>query len=125
MTRAISVVGPVVVAAALGGGCTQIQRGLGESCLKDQDCLSGVCSQLACVAAPPLLDGAVTVPTASAEAGGRDATVDAAVAEASLESSSPGDAAPAPSDALADSVDDPSGSEVEDDGPPGAQADSE
>jgi hypothetical protein len=34
-------------------------RGLGEDCLKDQDCLSGICSQLKCAAAPPLIDGGI------------------------------------------------------------------
>src|SRR4029077_9498254 len=38
------------------GGCTELPGALGASCLKNQDCQSGVCSALVCAAAPPLLD---------------------------------------------------------------------
>jgi len=49
--------------AALAGvlavaACTENRRTLGEDCLKNGDCLSGVCSALKCAATPPLLDGA-------------------------------------------------------------------
>jgi hypothetical protein len=48
----------------LAGGCSPSQRALGEDCLKDQDCLSGICLQLQCAAEAPLLDGAVSAPSA-------------------------------------------------------------
>ena len=45
--------------AAAAGSCSESRLSLGESCLRDEDCLSGVCAQQYCVAAPPLLDGMV------------------------------------------------------------------
>src|SRR5205809_613976 len=50
----------VAVIAALGvlfGACIDTRRSNGEDCLKDDDCLSGICSVLKCVGNPPLLDG--------------------------------------------------------------------
>jgi hypothetical protein len=44
----------------LASGCSPSQRALGEECLKDQDCLSGYCSQLQCAAQPPILDDAAS-----------------------------------------------------------------
>jgi hypothetical protein len=37
----------------------ETQRSLGEDCLKDEDCLSGICSQLVCAALPPTIDAAL------------------------------------------------------------------
>ena len=48
--------GPIGLAAGLAGACSQLRVPLGDDCLKDEDCLSGFCAQLHCVAAPPLLD---------------------------------------------------------------------
>jgi hypothetical protein len=53
------------------GGCTELPGALGASCLKDQDCQSGVCSALVCAAAPPLLDAEFLTGD-----GGADATLD-------------------------------------------------
>lgn len=39
--------------------CMETRRSLGDDCLKDSDCLSGVCSQLHCAAAPPTIDAQV------------------------------------------------------------------
>lgn len=74
LARALLLVSPLWAAAwaAAGGGCAETKRSLGDDCLKNEDCLSGICSQLRCGAAPPLLDGA---PTGEAQA---DATADAA-----------------------------------------------
>ena len=47
----------VLCAMGASAGCQLTSRALGEDCLKDQDCLSGICSQLKCAAAPPLLSG--------------------------------------------------------------------
>jgi hypothetical protein len=67
----------VVVALALGAGaasaCVQSQRALGEDCLKDQDCLSGICSELQCAAAPPVLDA--TAPAVAPDTGAPDTFV--------------------------------------------------
>jgi hypothetical protein len=63
---------PFVVAFVLG--CTETRRPLGEDCLKDQDCLSGVCSGLRCAAAPTLIEAGPT-PDAGNDAPG-DAPAD-------------------------------------------------
>jgi hypothetical protein len=86
-TRIIAAAFPPVVAMALASACVQTQRALGEDCLKDQDCLSGICSQLQCAAAPPLLQGTPQAPPAEA---GSDVGV-----EAGVDSASPGPDAPA------------------------------
>jgi hypothetical protein len=38
--------------------CGETRRPIGEECLRDDDCLSGVCSARSCVSAPPLKVGA-------------------------------------------------------------------
>jgi hypothetical protein len=69
-------------------GCTETERGLGEACLKGQDCTSGVCVAQLCSEAPPLLQGTPVIPidgsseasvvTDASDAGAvSDATVDA------------------------------------------------
>jgi hypothetical protein len=42
--------------AVLAAGCMETRRSLGDDCLKNDDCLSGVCSQLRCASAPPTID---------------------------------------------------------------------
>ena len=69
---------------ALGAACSETRRPLGEDCLKDDDCLSGLCSQLACAASPKLLDGAIgppavdAGPSMDASDGSMDAPIDTA-----------------------------------------------
>jgi hypothetical protein len=61
-----------VAACALAlPACVETRRTLGEDCLKNVDCLSGICSGLRCAAAPPILDGAPdnVVDAAPADAG--------------------------------------------------------
>ena len=60
--------GAIVLASVFLVGCTETRRPLGEDCLKDQDCLSGICSGLKCVAAPPTLEAGPPEPDASADA---------------------------------------------------------
>jgi hypothetical protein len=57
----------VVAVLASAVACTETERANGESCLKDQDCLSGICSQLRCAAQPMLLDGAPAAPADAAD----------------------------------------------------------
>jgi hypothetical protein len=87
VVRALAWILPVALAAGLASACADERRALGEGCLKDQDCLSGICSQLKCAASPPLLQGAPTstagpdaagVPEAGGPEAGPDATPDAA-----------------------------------------------
>jgi hypothetical protein len=43
--------------AVLGeGACLETRHSLGADCLKDGDCISGVCTQLRCAASPPTID---------------------------------------------------------------------
>ena len=46
--------------------CGETRRPIGDECLRDDDCLSGVCSARSCVSAPPLKVGA-TGPTPDEE----------------------------------------------------------
>lgn len=46
--------------------CGETRRPIGDECLRDDDCLSGVCSARSCVSAPPLKTGA-TGPTPDEE----------------------------------------------------------
>jgi hypothetical protein len=54
-TFAVAVVTVVGVIAA----CADSPRANGQACIRDQDCLSGVCVQDTCAAAPLLLDAEV------------------------------------------------------------------
>jgi hypothetical protein len=47
----------------------ETRRPVGEECLKDQDCLSGVCAQLVCAAAPVVTDAQPALEAAAADAG--------------------------------------------------------
>jgi hypothetical protein len=70
------------LAGALGQGCAEGRRANGQPCLKDQDCLSGICAQLACAAAPELLDAEVDATTdGNAGDDAADAAPDAGAAD--------------------------------------------
>lgn len=47
---------------ALGLACGETRRPIGEECLRDDDCLSGACSNRTCVSAPTLVTGAAGSP---------------------------------------------------------------
>lgn len=82
---------------AASGACVQVGDSLGQTCLTNEDCFSGYCSQQQCVSAPPLLD---------AEAKGdspADAVVESAPGDASPDSVAEA-AADAPRDGLSDAV---------------------
>src|SRR5215472_13336794 len=42
--------------AGLVVACVELKGSLGADCLKDEDCQSGVCTQLKCAALPPALE---------------------------------------------------------------------
>jgi hypothetical protein len=65
VAAALALVG---LAAALAAACAESRRSLGAQCLKSQDCLSGICSQFACAAAPPTIDAEENAEAASPEA---------------------------------------------------------
>ncbi len=62
----------VLVFALLGafvlaiGGCSETRKGLGETCLKDGDCVSNFCSATVCIAEPPVLTDANATDTSTA-----------------------------------------------------------
>jgi hypothetical protein len=69
-----------IAALVITLSCSETRRGPGEDCLKDDDCLSGICSQQHCAAAPPLLDGEPPVPAEGGPDSAGDAALDAPVA---------------------------------------------
>ncbi|HEX3772028.1 MAG TPA: hypothetical protein VHV30_14230 [Polyangiaceae bacterium] len=69
VARGIAWVAPVILGLALASACQELGGSIGDDCLKDQDCQSGVCSELHCAAQAPLLDAAYVPPG--------DATLDA------------------------------------------------
>lgn len=66
------VLAPALLALFAGSwgliGCPNNTRTLGEECVKSEDCQSGLCSSLVCVAPPPFL----TLPPASTADAGED-----------------------------------------------------
>ncbi len=56
--------GALVVIGFVGSllACGETRRGVGEECLKNDDCLSGFCTARTCVGAPILLGGATSPP---------------------------------------------------------------
>jgi hypothetical protein len=52
--RVLAFVVAGMAALSLAYACAQTQRSLGDECIKSVDCLSGICSQFVCTAAPPL-----------------------------------------------------------------------
>lgn len=57
-----------LVASALAVACAETKAPIGGACLKSEDCLSGICSQLVCSAAPPTTDTEADNPDASTAA---------------------------------------------------------
>ncbi len=87
---------PAILCALLVGGqllcaCMETRRAIGEACLKNDDCLSGICSQLVCVAPPPLLDAQIVAD--AGPTGAEDATgdLDSTVSDGDSQSSTSGD----------------------------------
>jgi hypothetical protein len=70
---ALAVFLPLFGGTVLSSACVETRRSLGEDCLKDDDCLSGVCSQLFCAALPPTIDAALFADVTA----GNDAVADA------------------------------------------------
>ncbi len=79
-SRWVAVAAAVVGALALAR-CADVSRGIGATCIRNEDCLSNVCAGGMCVAAPTVFDAA-PAPAAS------DASSDA-VAEAAHDAEAP------------------------------------
>jgi hypothetical protein len=58
--RVLAFVVAGIAALSLAYACAETKRSLGDECLKSTDCLSGICQQLVCSAAPPLTDSTET-----------------------------------------------------------------
>jgi hypothetical protein len=79
------IIAPALLALGLASACQELAGSIGDDCLKDQDCQSGVCSELHCAPRPPLLDAAYVPPgdatlDAPAESGGANDGGDSASA---------------------------------------------
>jgi hypothetical protein len=68
--RSIAVVGSIT--AAIVGACSESRFPLGADCLRNEDCLSGICSQQRCTAAPPYLDSEAPATDSAALADAED-----------------------------------------------------
>ena len=51
-----------LVAVGVLAACTDTRGPNGAQCLKDHDCLSGLCSGFVCAESPPLVDAEVVEP---------------------------------------------------------------
>lgn len=56
MTRALRALAAAGLLAA--AACGETRRTIGEECIRNDDCLSDVCSARECVGQPPLISGA-------------------------------------------------------------------
>jgi predicted small secreted protein len=94
LRRAIAILACFSLPIAMLAACTETARGLGEQCLKGEDCTSGVCVGQVCSESPPLLQGNPTTPAdaASEAATTSDASDASSVTDAPAESAPPVDA---------------------------------
>ena len=78
--RPFALVVTFAVSVLVAAACTPADRANGEACIKNEDCLSRICSQMVCVAAPTLLDAQVNGEAGPSLDGG-DAAADATTAD--------------------------------------------
>jgi hypothetical protein len=133
--RLIACLAAVGVVAGVGAACVELQGSLGSDCLKNQDCQSGVCSQLHCAEKPPLFEfeagpdagpdaaDAASSPATDGTAATMDApaTNDAPVLGGDANVGVP-DGSPVPADAGADAVEEAPGPDAPEDAPADAAA---
>jgi hypothetical protein len=75
--RTSAFVGSLLLVLALVAACSVSRRNNGEACLKDEDCVSGICAGGVCVAQAPLLDAAVDAEAGPPTIDASDAATDA------------------------------------------------
>jgi hypothetical protein len=134
-TRLFACLAAIGVVAGLGAACVELQGSLGSDCLKNQDCQSGVCSQLHCAEKPPLFefeagpdagpdagDAASTPTDGTAAPMDAPATNDAPVLGGDANVGVP-DSSPVPADAAADAVEEAPGPDAPEGAPADAAAD--
>jgi hypothetical protein len=68
-SRVLTIAAVVVSVGAVALACQESRRSLGEECIKNVDCLSEICLDQKCAAAPPILDrdAAVILPDATSD----------------------------------------------------------
>jgi hypothetical protein len=69
--RASVLLFPSLVALVCESACLETRLSLGEECLNNDECVSGICAQLHCAAPPPTIDARILL-----AAPGGDATTD-------------------------------------------------
>jgi hypothetical protein len=129
--RLITGFAAIAVAAGVVVACVELKGQLGSDCLKNQDCQSGVCSQLKCAEAPPLFEfeaGPDAAPDAAdgaaPETDGPVSTPDAPASDAPADVTMVGpDGGPEPPDAAADAIEETPGPDAPADAPIDAPAD--
>jgi predicted small secreted protein len=88
--KAIAVLACFSLPIAMLAACTETARGLGEACLKGEDCTSGVCVGQVCSESPPLLNGNPTTTSDAAP----EATTTTDASDASAVTDAPADSSP-------------------------------
>jgi len=88
--RTFVFVGAVVAVVGVAGACSQARRANGDSCLKDEDCLSSICAGGVCIASGPMLDAAYDADTGTTKPDASEAGPDSVAA---MDTSTPKEAA--------------------------------
>jgi hypothetical protein len=97
--RALAIVAAGLL-GAVSGSCADSRSSLGERCLTDEDCLSGICAQQLCASASPIQDGSTNGVAAPQEDSPAGASTDT------------GPSSDSPVDVLADAAADQSASDA-------------
>jgi hypothetical protein len=101
--RTFVFVGAVVaVVGVASGACSQARRSNGDSCIKDEDCLSSICAGGVCIGAGPVLDAAYDADTGSTKPDASEAGPDSVAA---MDTSTQKEAAPEASEGAEGSSD--------------------
>jgi hypothetical protein len=78
--RTFVFVGAVVAVVGVAGACSEARRANGDSCTKDEDCLSSICAGGACIASGPMLDAAYDADTGTTKPDASEAGPDSVAA---------------------------------------------
>ena len=79
--RTFVFVGAFVAVLGVAAACSEARRSNGDSCLKDEDCLSGICAGQVCTAAAPILDATYDADTGATKTDASEAAADTAPAK--------------------------------------------
>ena len=56
---ALAATAAVALIALIGSACAELRRGVGDDCLKNDDCVTNVCASQKCATSPPVLPPSV------------------------------------------------------------------